>query len=65
MTEDDGRKHMKLGGLGNVGRKLGDEGKRVDGILKQADERQKQKIGWEMKETGRGLLGMEKISRRG
>lgn len=43
--------------MGEVGRKHGDEGKRVDGILKQVDESKR----WEMKETGRGLLGVEKI----
>lgn len=48
---------MKKLGLDEVGRKHGDEGKRVDGILKQVDERQKQKTEWEMKETGWGLLG--------
>lgn len=56
MNEEDG-------GLGEAGRMDGDEGKRVDGISKQLDEGQKQKIGWKMKETGRVLLGREKISR--
>lgn len=37
------------------GRRHENEGKRVDGISKQADERQK--IGWEMKETRRRLMG--------
>lgn len=32
-------------GEGKNGRRREDEGKRVDGISKQADERQKQKIG--------------------
>ena len=31
-------------GLGEVGRNHGDEGKRVNGILKQVDEREKQKL---------------------
>ena len=53
----------EVGGLGEAGRMYGDEGKRVDGISKQLDESQKQNIGWEMKETGIGLLGREKIWR--
>lgn len=53
--------HEDVGGLGELGRKPGDEGNWVDGILNQVDESKR----WEMKETGRGLLGMEKIQNRG
>lgn len=59
-TEDVGRK-QRTWGAGGGWRMYGDEGKRVDGILKQVDERREQKIGWEIKETGRGHLGMERI----
>lgn len=42
-------------------RKYGNEGKRVDGILNQVDERHEQKIEWKMKETGRGHWNAEDL----
>lgn len=45
--------------MGEVGRKHGDEGKRLDGILKQVDERQKQMMG------DKGTLGNEEDLEKG
>lgn len=64
MVEMDGRRPMKqLWGMGEVGRKHGDEGKRVDGILKQVDERQKQMMG--DKRNWKGTLGNEEDLEKG